>query len=330
MGKINYIYILFLISFIRTFGGYPAYSMTKIKTAYFSCAILKDLCFDPVKRLATNYPYITGDEFRKCSDFIFDETKQEIDVINVKNGDIIFLLNHDPFLDYFFKNIHPKVKKRYILVTHNYIYHKPIDLYAKYLDDENIVSWFGKNLTIDHPKAFPLPIGICNSFWKWSRKDDIDFVRESFSGEKDILLYMNFALGNRGERRYNIRKRVQDIFNDKDYCYKPGPKEFRDYLLDLARSKFVLSPEGNGIDCHRTWEAMLVGSIPIITSSKLDCLFEDLPVVIINDWAEITEEFLQEKYEEMLSKKYNLEKLYTDYWVNKIMNMKSKIKNNII
>jgi hypothetical protein len=46
----------------------------------------------------------------------------------------------------------------------------------------------------------------------------------------------------------------------------------------------VLSARGNGLDCHRTWELLLLGSIVITRTSPLDPLFEDLPVAIVKDW----------------------------------------------
>lgn len=51
--------------------------------------------------------------------------------------------------------------------------------------------------------------------------------------------------------------------------------------------------------------------------------FDDLPVIIVNDYREISEDFLNQKYEEMKYKKYNYEKLYIHYWKNLIE--KSKI-----
>ena len=46
------------------------------------------------------------------------------------------------------------------------------------------------------------------------------------------------------------------------------------YLMTLGSHKFVLSPRGNGLDAHRTWEAMLVGAIPIVRASALNPLYE--------------------------------------------------------
>jgi len=57
-----------------------------------------------------------------------------------------------------------------------------------------------------------------------------------------------------------------------------------------ANHPFVLSLEGNAVDCHRTWEALYLGSIVITMSSALDSLFADLAVVIIHDWSEILDQ----------------------------------------
>ena len=77
-----------------------------------------------------------------------------------------------------------------------------------------------------------------------------------------------------------------------------------------------------GLDCHRTWEALYTGTIPIVISSSINELYEDLPVLIVPDWDSITKEFLEQKYEEIQNKlknnEYNMDKLYFEYWKNMI------------
>ena len=58
------------------------------------------------------------------------------------------------------------------------------------------------------------------------------------------------------------------------------------------QSQFVLSPLGAGFDCHRTWEALLLGCIPIVKAAKINDLFEGLPVITVHDWNEINPNFL--------------------------------------
>jgi hypothetical protein len=52
---------------------------------------------------------------------------------------------------------------------------------------------------------------------------------------------------------------------------------------EMCKYSFVLSPFGNGYDCHRTWEALLLGCIPIMKKSRIDSLFKYLPVLTRED-----------------------------------------------
>jgi hypothetical protein len=62
-----------------------------------------------------------------------------------------------------------------------------------------------------------------------------------------------------------------------------------EYLRLLSNHPFVLSPEGNGIQCHRTWEALLSGAIPVLTATHtaVDDVLDGLPAVLIPDWEAI-------------------------------------------
>ncbi|MEI6121357.1 MAG: hypothetical protein WCP90_02450 [Opitutae bacterium] len=81
---------------------------------------------------------------------------------------------------------------------------------------------------------------------------------------------------------------------------------------------FVISPHGNGLDCHRTWEALCLGCIPIVRTSPLDTLFADLPVYIVNDWSDVTEENLRRILNEFSQRKFDLNRLTLKYWIDKI------------
>ena len=56
---------------------------------------------------------------------------------------------------------------------------------------------------------------------------------------------------------------------------------------------FVASPHGRGLDCHRTWEALMLGCIAIVKSSSLDSLYAGLPVLIVDRWTDVTPELLK-------------------------------------
>ena len=81
---------------------------------------------------------------------------------------------------------------------------------------------------------------------------------------------------------------------------------------------FVLSPHGNGLDCHRTWEALCLGCIPIVKTSPLDNMYDGLPVLVVNDWKDITIELLQNTVDNYKDRPFIYEKLSLSYWMNKI------------
>ena len=72
------------------------------------------------------------------------------------------------------------------------------------------------------------------------------------------------------------------------------------------------------MDCHRTWEAILLGSTPIIPDLPINRLFETLPVVIIQDWAQITPEFLKAEKQRILSQTFDFAPMLLETWRRKI------------
>lgn len=86
-----------------------------------------------------------------------------------------------------------------------------------------------------------------------------------------------------------------------------------------------LSPRGNGLDCHRTWEALYLDVIPIVWHSTIDSLYTDLPVIIINSLSDLNEQFLRKTLNEIAVKKiqrpsvYRYEKLRNSFWRDMIL-----------
>jgi hypothetical protein len=265
----------------------------------------------------SSFPYLSGDTFRAACDFCIDERQIPFDPEMINDGDTIFLSGYA--LYFFFLVIHPKIKKHYILVTHNSDESSP-GKFEPYLDDEKIIAWFGHNSSIAyHPKFFPIPIGLANFYWPYGNVNIVHQERmRGFSEKKTIILYMNIVPGTNMQER----RPVWELFSKKSFCATTERKSFQGYIQDLKRSHFVVSPPGHGLDCYRHWESMLMGAIPIIKHSNLDPLFEDLPAVLIDDWNEVTLDFLYAMHEKLASKKFNFEKLFAPYWFDKIKEVK--------
>ncbi len=87
---------------------------------------------------------------------------------------------------------------------------------------------------------------------------------------------------------------------------------------------FSVSPHGNGLDCHRTWEDLILGCIVIVKTSSLDSLYEGLPVVIVKDWSEVTQENMDtwlSLYGDAFTNLSYREKLTHTYWFSKVKEM---------
>jgi hypothetical protein len=56
----------------------------------------------------------------------------------------------------------------------------------------------------------------------------------------------------------------------------------------MRKTMFVPSPAGNGIDCHRTWEALYLGAVPVVLRSEY---FGEInwPVLVVDSWSELLE-----------------------------------------
>ncbi len=87
---------------------------------------------------------------------------------------------------------------------------------------------------------------------------------------------------------------------------------------NMTEYAFVLSPFGNGMDCHRTWEALLCGCIPIVRTSVFRELFDELPVLIVEKWEDVTLQLLKQTvYEFKLKYQQNAfqyERLHLSYY----------------
>lgn len=96
----------------------------------------------------------------------------------------------------------------------------------------------------------------------------------------------------------------------------------RAYRGLAATYMFIASPPGNGTDCHRTWEAMYLGAVPIVLRSTLTEYFHEigLPMLVVASYREISK-----LTEVELVQLYNREKqrllaraLWMDFWVEMI------------
>ena len=65
------------------------------------------------------------------------------------------------------------------------------------------------------------------------------------------------------------------------------------YCRDIQDHKFMICPQGNGVDCHRNWEVLYLKRVPIMKKSHyLQELYKDYPVLWVDDFADVTKTLL--------------------------------------
>ena len=92
----------------------------------------------------------------------------------------------------------------------------------------------------------------------------------------------------------------------------------------MLHAKFVASPAGHGRDCYRTWEAFALGAVPVLRrdngSWEDRTKFESLPIVWVNEWDEVTPQFLVARWTELLKMRHALDarRAFLPYWLGRL------------
>lgn len=178
----------------------------------------------------------------------------------------------------------------------------------------NIKCWFAQNCDAWDDKLIPIPIGIENDHWtREQRKKEILLALRKLEVEKHGLAYLNVNPVTNFTRPY-----AYHLFSGKKWCtveYGKNGVDFDNFARKLQTHKFVFCPEGNGMDTHRPWETLCLNSYPIVRRRRFTEAFAELlPIVLIDDWEEVTEDFLNNKYLELSSKEWTWEALKLGYW----------------
>jgi len=241
----------------------------------------------------------------------------------------------------FIKYIVPNLKKPFILVGGDCDETIPNDIFSsakefnEFINNPNLVHWFSQNLACSHQKMSSIPIGL--DYHSVSERDYfgepvtspvkqeeqlIYFKEKSLPfWERTNKCYSNFHFSMNAKYGFDRMEAIQQI-NRKLVFYEPNPVRRTLSWERQTDFAFVLSPHGNGYDCHRLWEALVLGCIPIVKTSVLDGLYEDLPVLIVKEWSDVTKELLENTIEAFKTKhkanEFNYDKLTLKYWVDKI------------
>ena len=298
------------------------------RTIIFSCDIYPD---NPHSSIA-NIPYL--DTILSRLTVYIDAHPNSIPSIYVPSDGLV----------YFAENVLPQIQSKFILVSGDS--DLPINKISLglsldiLLNSKYIIAWHAQNRDFDHEKLHSLPIGInLHNLWanplQWGggfilptlQELELQTIADSAPDFPDrqpkIFCNWHFSI-DRADRR-ECYEHV-----DHSVCYfQPKPAPMADTWAMQSQYQFVLSPHGAGLDCHRTWEALLLGCIPIIKAARINDLFSDLPVVVVNDWKEVNAALLAKASLDLGQKSWCKDKLFMSYWKAKITKPKTLLQSEI-
>jgi hypothetical protein len=244
-------------------------------------------------------------------------------------------------LPQFVAEVLPRIGVRVALVTGDEDWSIPSDFdrAGEILANGSVACWFTQNFDGNDAsgKIHPIPIGIdfhtISNGRRWGhpmanpveQELELDSLRSRMPANSGRLLKVHAdfhfnkhenAIG--GETRHSIENTLR---SNRCIEFQPNKIPRLELWREKTRYAFTVSPHGNGLDCHRTWESLALGNIVIVKKSSIDALYEGLPVVMVDEWGEITEANLRrwhEQYSDAFGKPGVQSRLTSQYWIDRI------------
>ena len=254
----------------------------------------------------------------------------------VRDGDLVWM--RLIALPQFIAEALPRIHARFALVTGDEDWAIPSGFEGSQtlLADERVACWFTQNYdgTLQHEKLHGVPIGLdfhtISNRRKWghwpatpaAQEAELEALRASAPPNPERLrrVHADFHFNKHKAQVWgDDRVLVQRVLEgNPDVVFQTRKLRRSELWREKTRYAFVVSPHGNGLDCHRTWESLVLGNIVIVKRSSLDPLYEGLPVVIVDDWREITSENLNRwhaRHGEAFARAEVEERLTNRYWI---------------
>ena len=264
------------------------------------------------------------------------------DFARVRDGDLVWM--RLIALPQFVREALPRIKARFALLTGDEDWSIPASFSGsqQLLDSPALVYWFSQNLdaAARHPKLQLLPIGLdfhtISNGPRWGhaqatpaeQEAELEVLRSQMPPTEERLLsaHADFHFNKHkqqvwGDDRDGVQRALQ---HNPSVSFQAQKLKRIELCREKTRYAFVVSPHGNGLDCHRTWESLVLGNIVIVKRSSIDALYEGLPVVIVEDWREISPENLKRWHAEhapAFRRPEVLERLTNRYWIERARRM---------
>ena len=179
---------------------------------------------------------------------------------------------------------------RFIIFTN--LEDTPIDDHIFNSIPDNVLCISAVNAISHGDKVIPAPYGLQRAMNPQDNRMSVIKNFLKFPSEESMSpLYVSHNDSSSPERMG-----IKDLFRDKDWVIVDEDRSsYSEFLGKMNRSKFMICPRGNAIDCHRNWEVLYMKRVPIMKRHPyLEVLFKDYPVLFVNDYSEVTKDLLDE------------------------------------
>jgi hypothetical protein len=283
---------------------------------------------------------------------LFNKVKNINNHINVFcfNGDV----NMPPYEhEYRIKLFTTPYNKELQEIENNVPFKNKLD-YTVYDEIPKNITLFMNQVYTYHPQVHFIPLTIqlfggthCGQNYNHINIDLLELKNKYTLNDKTILCYLNIGTGSGGIRHHitnelmlnnasgNHRQLCYDSVSDNKRPFICVEKidtiignnlrdKFINYYEKLCKSKFCLCPGIISPDTYRIWDCLYMGCIPIVLKyDDNNDAFRDLPILFIDNYEEfitLTEDQLNNIWNEMTIKSFNYDKLHMSFWGKYISN----------
>lgn len=186
------------------------------------------------------------------------------------------------------------------------------------------VKWLCVNKEVEDDRLISLPLGITNDcddspiHHIYGNIDSMLEVMNQPKPEPTMAVYINFNINTFPSERLSVYQYFQSsgfgVIDEPDSTME-GRKR---YLERMRQCAFVACPRGNGVDTHRVWEALYMGSVPIIIKHNWNKAFRNLRIAFIDTWEQVTTEWIQTEYQRITQQEYDTSMYKMSYWTDLI------------
>jgi hypothetical protein len=178
----------------------------------------------------------------------------------------------------------------------------------------SVKKFYTINTKIKNEIVEPIPVGCATSGGFSSLLPIIS--KENTERHNDKLIYCRLTLTQtqHGKERRDL---VELNKNNPIFTMQLNAVSAEEMYRNMKSHIFTACPAGEGKDCLRTYETIIIGGIPIWSDCPELRHFEDLPVVYTKDW-NLTRQWCETSLDELKNRKTSTDRMRMSYWDEEI------------